>query len=239
MRLSKGILRPGKVLQVCENGEIKGFAPGLFSSTDAPELLPPIYPFYALCSQHSNAFSKPKLGDDIWILNLLDNQRQLYWFRRDDFKTPDADLIKDENVEILCNKSINEEGGYAQIYFNDGTGWMINNNGSFIQIDPNGNINITNPKDTVMNTDGNIYIGTDASRQVARGPETTEVLNQIKGCLKALSNNYISLVGKLTPNSGISTAAQTACLADGQTTAAKITQITKIPDINEPNTFIR
>ena len=41
---------------------------------------PPIYPFFG---NHANTYSQPKEGDEVWVLNLSDNSRQLYWFRKD------------------------------------------------------------------------------------------------------------------------------------------------------------
>ena len=45
MKLFKGTIRPGKVMEVLENGVIKASSPGLFSFTDDPEKLPPIMPW--------------------------------------------------------------------------------------------------------------------------------------------------------------------------------------------------
>ena len=45
MKLEKGIIRPGIVLEVLDNGIIKASAPGLFSYSDDPEKMPPIFPW--------------------------------------------------------------------------------------------------------------------------------------------------------------------------------------------------
>ena len=97
MKLSQGILRPGRVLEVLDNGKIKATAPGLFNAQDQP-LLPPILPFP---SWHANSYSSPKVGDEVWVLNLMDNPLQLHWFRKDNFT--ENPVIQEENVEVLCN----------------------------------------------------------------------------------------------------------------------------------------
>ena len=129
MKLSKGTIRPGTVLEVLEDGCIKATAPGLFSVADDPSMMPPIMPWFI--GHNSNAFSKPKQYDDVWILNFADNPRQLYWFRKDtlfdnnELVIPDSEnkVVDEENVEIICNKDIG--GDWATIYFSDGSGWVI------------------------------------------------------------------------------------------------------------------
>ena len=56
MKLINGIIRPGEILEVLENGKIKASAPGLFSEEDL-ENLPPIMPFWELIGSHANTFS--------------------------------------------------------------------------------------------------------------------------------------------------------------------------------------
>ena len=53
MDLSKAILRPGKVIEVLENGKIRADVPGLFSLEDKDKL-PPILPFPL---GHANTYS--------------------------------------------------------------------------------------------------------------------------------------------------------------------------------------
>ena len=81
MKLFKGTIRPGLVLEILEDGLIKASAPGLFSIIDDPNMLPPIMPWFI--GNNSNAFSKLKQYDDVWIMNFSDNPQQLYWFRKD------------------------------------------------------------------------------------------------------------------------------------------------------------
>ena len=81
MKLLKGTIRPGQVLEVFENGDIKASAPGLFSFSDDPAKMPPIMAWQI--GSNCNSFSKPLVNDDVWIMNFEDNPRQLYWFRKD------------------------------------------------------------------------------------------------------------------------------------------------------------
>lgn len=127
-------MRPGLVIEVLDSGNIKAEAPGLFSRQDK-ENIPPIMPFFGL---HANTYSEPKLEDEVWILSVTDNPRQLFWFRKDDRTEHNQELESEQNVEVLCNR---EAGlGYATIYFSDGTGWMFRNGDSFINIEADGSI---------------------------------------------------------------------------------------------------
>lgn len=134
MKLKNGIIRPGVVVEVLENNIIRVGAPGLFDRNDG-EKLPKVYPWP--CGINKNAYSQIKELDNVWVVNFSDNPAQLYWFRKDDV-ADNAEIIKEENVEILCNK---ESGvGWATIYFSDGSGWIIRNIDSVIQIKPDGSI---------------------------------------------------------------------------------------------------
>lgn len=124
MRLIHATLRPGKVLEVLENGRIKISAPGLFTDQDDLEKLPPVYPFPI---GHANSFSCPKKDEEVWVLSLSDNPLQLHWFRKDNFEENDKDLpIGDEaeNVEVVVNREY-DDSKWATIYFSNGDGWII------------------------------------------------------------------------------------------------------------------
>lgn len=135
MKLKNGIIRPGIVIEVLENNQIRAGAPGLFNREDK-EKLPIIMPFP--CFSHSNQYSQIHELDDVWIVNFSDNPLQLYWFRKDNVSDNKSILESGENVEILCNK---ESGsGWASIYFTDGSGWIIKNGFAIIQIRADGSI---------------------------------------------------------------------------------------------------
>ena len=102
MRYAYGVMRPGKVMQVLEDGVIKASAPGLFSDQDDPELLPPIYPPFF--TPHANAFSSVKVGDEVWILNFTGNSLQLHWFRKDYEYIITLLSVFEENLNEIINK---------------------------------------------------------------------------------------------------------------------------------------
>jgi hypothetical protein len=195
MKLINAILRPGEILEVLENGKIKASAPGLFSDSDNPVLLPPIMPFWELMGSHPNIYSTPIVGDEIWVLNLTDNPLQLYWFRKDPHIDNNKDIFLEAGetpVEILCN--IESGVGYASLFFSDGTGWVLKNDQSRLQIDANGDVIMTNGfpnRNMIINTNG-VYLGvdldnlddTEKTHPVTYADELMEVLNQLCGVLE-------------------------------------------------------
>lgn len=187
MRLMNGTLRPGIVKKVLENGEIKVVAPGLFSNKDVDNS-PPIYPFFG---NHANTYSQPKEGDEVWVLNLSDNSRQLYWFRKDDYKTNNKELLIEENVEIICNREF-AGGLWATIYFSDGSGWVINRDSSKIQIRPNGSIVLDSgfPGRVIDVNPKSISLGAidKAEHPAAFGDKATKAFEIIQSTLEAIQN---------------------------------------------------
>lgn len=197
MKLINGTLRPGSVLEVLENGKIKASAPGLFSSQDK-DLVPPIMPFWEIIGGHANAFSTPTEGDEVWILNMTDNPLQLYWFRKDDHIDANKKIFAEggtENVEIICNR---ESGvGYATLYFSDGSGWVLRNDDSHLQIYPDGHIELGMnwPHRTIKIDPKAIHLGSGNNEHPAcYGDETAAILLKICGLLQALGK-----VAKMIP----------------------------------------
>lgn len=208
MKLDKGTIRPGTVLEILDDGLIKASAPGLFSITDDPEMLPPIMPWFI--GNNSNSFSKLKQYDEVWILNFSDNPRQLYWFRKDrvednnELVIPDSDqkVTAEENVEIICNRDVG--GEWATIYFSDGSGWVIGKGDSIIQIRKNGTIllDIGQNNRCIDINGSNISIGSKnkSAHPAAYGDLTEKVIMEI--CLllnavatKAMTNPYTIPIG--------------------------------------------
>lgn len=195
MKLVNGILRPGEILEVLENGKIKASAPGLFTEVDK-DLNPPIMPFWELIGSHANSYSTPIVGDEVWILNLTDNPLQLYWFRKDDHVANNKEIFDETgtaNVEILCNR---ESGiGYASLFFSDGTGWMLRNDDSRLQIFPDGHIELGMnwPHRTVTIDSEAIKLG-DGTHPACYGDEVADILLKICGLLQ-----NASLAAKTSP----------------------------------------
>ena len=200
MKLSKGTIRPGTVLEILENGMIKASAPGLFSFIDDPALMPPIMPWFV--GHNSNAFSKLKQYDEVWILNFSDNPRQLYWFRKDNLEDNENIPMGDENVEIICNRDVN--GEWATIYFSDGSGWVISKDESKINIRPNGSIFLSAdlPNRCIDINSRNISIGSEgkSAHSAAYGDQVEELLMDLCALLsgvamKAMTNPYTMAIG--------------------------------------------
>ena len=138
MKLYNGTIRPGTVLEVLENGNIKASAPGLFSFEDDPAKLPPIMPWFI--GSNCNSYSQPLKYDDVWIMNFTDNPQQLYWFRKDRMINNENLPMNEENIEIVCNRDVG--GDWCSIYFSDGSGWVMSKGDSMVQIKPDGSINL-------------------------------------------------------------------------------------------------
>lgn len=184
MRLLNGILRPGKVSAVLDNGKIKATVPGLFSNTDTDKQ-PPIYPF---CMGASNTFSSVKIGEEVWVLNFTDNPLQLYWFRKDYSCDYNKDIIKGANVEVLCNRET--AMGTATIYFSDGSGWVVKHGESQMHINKDGDIildHLGSPHRSVMINDEGIFLGGGSeSHPAVYGDNLINILDTIANTLKQI-----------------------------------------------------
>ena len=186
MKLSKGIIRPGKVLKVLENGVIKAAAPGLFSFTDDPEKLPPIMPWQI--GSNCNSFTQPLEQNEVWIMNFADNPRQLYWFRKDTVSNITNIDLTEENVEVLCNRDLN--GEWATIYLSDGSGWIISKGKAIMQIRPDCSIqlNIGDEHRIIdINSEG-ISLGseTKSAHPAAYGDVIVDVITALTTLLKQI-----------------------------------------------------
>jgi len=127
MKLIHATIRPGKVLEIVEDGAgaIKVSAPGLFTDADGTEVLPPVYPWPF--GHHANAYSCPKVEDEVWVISFTDNPLQLHWVRKDDFPENLKDLpLTDEsqNLEVVVNREF-EDSKWAILYFSNDDGWMM------------------------------------------------------------------------------------------------------------------
>ena len=127
MKLLHGTIRPGKVLEIIEDGAgaIKVSAPGLFTDADGTEVLPPVYPWPF--GHHANSYSCPKVDEEVWVMSFSDNALQLHWVRKDDFPENLKDLpLTDEaqNLEVVVNREF-EDSKWAILYFDNDDGWMM------------------------------------------------------------------------------------------------------------------
>lgn len=199
MRLLNGILRPGIVTEVLDNGLLRASVPGLFSNEDTDKQ-PPIYPF---AMGPANSFSSVKLGEEVWVLSFTDNPLQLYWFRKDYSCNYNKDIIKGANVEVLCNRET--PMGTATIYFADGEGWIIKNGESHIQINADGDIILDHMgaphRSIIINSEG-VHLGGGMEHPAVYGDKLIEVLDAIVDVLVQIR----AAAGTNTFTSGISTA---------------------------------
>lgn len=196
MKLMNGTLRPGRITEVLENGNVRVDAPGLFSREDG-SATPPIMPFFGW---HANTYTEPKVNQEIWVMNFSDNPLQLFWFRKDsDRLKHNIDLEQGTNVEILCNRET--PGGYASIYFSDGTGWVISAGDNSITITPDGDMTF---KADVINFDCDILNLGDPSnvQSVATADDIEDVCHVIKAGMEQLATTCSALV-LLNPLKGI------------------------------------
>ena len=127
MKLMHGTIRPGKVLQVIEDGggKIKASAPGLFTEEDGVDKLPPIYPWPF--GAHANGYTTPKVNEEVWVMAFGDNPLQLHWVRKDKVSDNLKDLpLTDEtkNLEVVVNREF-EDSKWAILYFDNDDGWMM------------------------------------------------------------------------------------------------------------------
>lgn len=188
MNFAACVMRPGQVLVSYSNGTIKASAPALFSEKDIDKL-PPIYPFI---QTHSNSFSQPNIGDEVWVINVANNPRQLYWMRKDDLEFNEdimGDIIESgdsQNREIIVDRELDGGINRALLYYSDNTGWKMFNRDSGITIQDS-NIKIGDE------TDGNyinispttISLGSlEASHPVAFGDNIQDILMDIYNILK-------------------------------------------------------
>lgn len=115
------------------------------------------------------------MHDEVWVIFFTDNPEQLFWLRKDNFaKTngtysknatkgvsggKDGSIQDQPNVQIMAN--IESKAGWATIYFDDGSGWVIKNQQAIIQLNQDGKVIISNgqPHGTIEINDNGISIG--------------------------------------------------------------------------------
>ncbi len=198
MKWMNAIMRPGTILEVVDDkGSIKASAPGLFSAEDQDKL-PPIHPWP---TTGSNNFSTPNIGEEVWVVNFTDNPEELFWMRKDDFSKNNGDRNKtggqvggkniqqQKNVEVLFSR---ESGpGWSTIMFSDDSGMLLQNNNTIIQLNPSGNVLITNgqPNGTIEISDNGISLGTKGGSEhpAAHGDSVAELFDKVIGTLKTIS----------------------------------------------------
>lgn len=199
MELNKCTVRPAIVRQVLDRNIIKVSAPGLFSTEDDPSLLPPVYPFIEMSK---NTFSELSEGDEVWLISVQDNPSELFWIRKPDYEFGMEDKTANGNLEILTRR---ESGAsWAEIFFSDGTGWIIRNDASYISIDNNGDITLSvlgRHKTIQINSEG-ISLGSKngSAEPAVLGDKLTDLMEYISSMFESieevsLANPYTYPIG--------------------------------------------
>lgn len=190
MNLINAKITPGIVKEVVDDyGLIKATVYGVFSKDENPNDLPPIYPFFTTIH---GTFSRPTVGEKIWVISSTDNPMELLYFKQPENTEDIKNVIKEvgsDQVEIVSN--YDAKNGWAQIFFADGTGWMIRNDGVFINITNDKIVLSTKQKHrTISITDEGISLGSEgqSKEQAVLGNSLYKLLCTLSANIKGLSN---------------------------------------------------
>lgn len=197
MRMVQCEIRPGVVLKVVdEYGTIKGSCTGMFSIEDDVEMLPPIYPFF---KSSPTQFSKPNVGDKIWVWTFYDNPQELFYVFQGDVQNTVGESLKKStgdlgeygnslNVLMKCDSGF--EG--AELSFSSGDGWNMQNDSGSMKINNEGEINIVNDGGSINMDDGGIHLS-GVEHTVARGDVVRDKFTKLESLMeifaKTLQNN--------------------------------------------------
>lgn len=155
MKLSNCEMRPGKVIAVCNNyGTIKAVCCGLFSE-DNIDNLPPIYPLLKISNSY---YCEPQIGDLIWVIFDTTNPLELFYiFQGDTFSNNGDILSRSIDSGSILYRDTNSD---SSLQWNDQEGWLMDQQDSRVQIDPNGDINISKEDKEININDNGIQITT-------------------------------------------------------------------------------
>lgn len=190
MKLINAKIVPGTVQEVVDDyGTIKGSAYGLFSAEESTENLPPIYPFFTVTH---GTFSRPTVGELIWVISTTDNPTELFYFKQREL-TEDIKNIIEEVGSNQCEIISNYEGknGWAQIFFADGTGWMVRNDGVQFNMTDEKIVLTTGSKNrTISISSDGISLGTEGTskEKAVLGDSLSKLLQQLDINIKTLAS---------------------------------------------------
>lgn len=93
MKLLNAQITPGVVKEIVDDfGTIKASVCGVFTENDSPDVLPPIYPFFTILH---GTFSRPTIGEKIWVISTTDNPTQLLYFKQPELTEDIKNVIKE------------------------------------------------------------------------------------------------------------------------------------------------
>lgn len=182
MKLINAQITPGVIKEVVDDyGTIKASVCGVFTDNDAPDMLPPIYPFFTTIH---GTFSRPAVGEKIWVISTTDNPTQLLYFKQPELTEEIKNVIKETGTD-QCEIISNYDGkhGWAQIFFSDGTGWMIRDDRVYINLTDDKIVLSTKSKHrTISITDEGISLGTEGTskEKAVLGDSLTTLLDNLK-----------------------------------------------------------
>lgn len=193
MELMNGEIRPGIVLKVIdEYGTIKCSCVGLFSEEDDPEMLPPVFPFLKVSPSQ---FCKPNMGDKVWVLFFHNNPQELFYFFQGDVKNTigtslkesSGDLNKyDQNNNVLLKCDSGFEG--AELSFSSKNGMTMKNDTASMNMDQDGNINISNENGSIDMDEKGIHLS-GSEHSVARGDVVMDRFNKLESMMKMFAKS--------------------------------------------------
>ena len=194
MELNQGYIRPGKVLKVVDNyGTIKCSAVGVFSAQDNIEQLPPVYPF---TKSSNTSFSKPQVGDAIWVILFRDNPQELFYMFQGDVKSNSGDILNNsyEDVEILSSRN----SGASELKWSKEDGWNLRNNDSNINIDNDITISKSSNTSQIYLDDNGIHLRNQEGVEENQMVLGNHLDNLLKDLIKLLKE--LATTAKSNPN---------------------------------------
>lgn len=188
MNLMHAYLRPGKVREVLDNyGNIKCSAVGIFKEDEVLEKLPPVSPSPFMRTS-ATGFSKPQVGDDIWVMFFKDNPRLIFYSFQGDAKTMNSgDLdVGYDDVEIMSKR------GDSLLMCDSEDGWTMKNGDGFMNVSKD-NINIANSKRGITMTENGIRLTSDKEDQpMVLGNELKVLLQDLCSMMNNLGQTAMS-----------------------------------------------
>lgn len=182
MRLSDVEIIPGTVLAVCNNyGVIKASCIGVFSEDADIDKLPPVYP--APTSTSNTTFCEPQIGDLIWVWINKNNPLELFYTFQCDALTGNGSVL-DAGYDA-CHIIHKDNDNGSSLQWNDQEGWKMDTQQSKFQIEPSGDILLSqdNAHQIKMSNNG-IQLTADGG-----GEENPAVLgNELKKTIQAIIN---------------------------------------------------
>lgn len=180
-------LTPGIVKEIVDDyGTIKASAQAVFSDAESTDVLPNVYPL--LMTTTPGVYSRPVVGERVWVISNRDNPMQLMYFRQMQLTQEIDNVIDecgdDEQLHVLINREA--KNGFAQLFFSDGTGWILRNDRTQIQLTDEKILLTTGSNNRTISIDDNgISLGTDGGSR-----EPCVLGNQLKKLFNVLAEDF-------------------------------------------------